>query len=307
MITASNLERVLKAGHFAVTAECGPPRGADTEPVKRKGAYLVGFVDSVNVTDNQTSVVRMSSFASSMVLKGMGLDPVMQMVCRDRNRIALQSDILGAAALGINNLLCLSGDHQKFGDHPGAKNVFDIDSMQLIQCVRTMRDEGRFLSGAEIKGRPALFVGCAENPFADPFEIRAMRLAKKAMAGAQFVQTQCVFNVGKFGKWMEMVRDLGVHEKVHILAGITPMKSVGMAKYMKNSVPGMDVPDDLIKRMQDTPKEKQAEEGIRICLETIEKVRGIKGVGGIHIMAIEWEQMVPEIVKSAGLYPRPSP
>ncbi len=305
MSTASNLERVLKSGNFAVTSECGPPRGADPEAVKKKGGFLSGYVDAVNVTDNQTSVVRMSSFSASLILKTMGFDPVMQMVCRDRNRIAMQSDILGAAAWGINNILCLSGDHQKFGDHPTAKNVFDIDSIQLIQCVRKMVDEGRFLSGEEIKGRPSLFIGCAENPFADPFEIRAMRLAKKAKAGAQFVQTQCVFNVEKFGKWMEMVRDLGVHEKVYILAGITPMKSVGMAKYMKNSVPGMDVPDDLIKRMQDAPKEKQAEEGIRICLETIEKVRSIKGVSGIHIMAIEWEQMVPEIVRSAGLYPRP--
>jgi methylenetetrahydrofolate reductase (NADPH) len=307
MKTASNLERVLTGGHFAVTAECGPPRGADTEPVKRKGAHLVGFVDSVNVTDNQTSVVRMSSFASSMVLKGMGLDPVMQMVCRDRNRIAMQSDILGAAALGINNLLCLSGDHQKFGDHPGAKNVFDIDSMQLIRCVRTMRDEGRFISGEEVKGRPGLFVGCAENPFADPFEIRALRLAKKAAAGAEFVQTQSVFNVEKFEKWMEMVRDLGVHEKVYILAGITPMKSIGMARYMQNSVPGMDVPEEQIERLKGVPKEKVAEEGIKIAVETTERVRAIKGVAGVHIMAIEWEQRVPEIVKAAGLYPRPVP
>jgi len=305
MSTASNLEKVLKAGNFAVTSECGPPRGADPEAVKKKGSLLAGYVDAVNVTDNQTSVVRMSSFSACLILKAMGLDPVMQMVCRDRNRIAIQSDVLGASALGINNILCLSGDHQKFGDHPTAKNVFDIDSMQLIQCIRQMVDDGRFLSGEEIKGKPDLFVGCAANPFADPFEIRAMRLAKKAKAGAQFVQTQCVFNAEKFGKWMEMVRDLGVHENVYILAGITPMKSSGMAKYMKNSVPGMDVPDDLIKRMQDTPKEKQAEEGIRICLETIEKVRSIKGVSGIHIMAIEWEQMVPEIVRSAGLYPRP--
>jgi len=305
MSTASNLEKVLKAGNFAVTSECGPPRGADPEVVKKKGSLLAGYVDAVNVTDNQTSVVRMSSLSASLILKAMGLDPVMQMVCRDRNRIAIQSDVLGASALGINNILCLSGDHQKFGDHPTAKNVFDIDSMQLIQCIRQMVDDGRFLSGEEIKGKPDLFVGCAANPFADPFEIRAMRLAKKAKAGAQFVQTQCVFNAEKFGKWMEMVRDLGVHEKVYILAGITPMKSAGMAKYMKSSVPGMDVPDDLIRRMQDTPKERQAEEGIRICLEAIEKIRGIKGVSGIHIMAIEWEQMVPEIVRSAGLYPRP--
>lgn len=306
MSTASNLEKVLTSGAFAVTSECGPPRGIDVEVVKKKGGHLKGYVDGVNVTDNQTSVVRMSSFAASLVLKQMGFDPIMQMVCRDRNRIAMQSDILGAAAWGVNNLLCLSGDHQSFGDHPSAKNVFDIDSMQLIQTVKRMRDEGKFISNEEIKaGRPNLFIGCAENPFADPFDIRAMRLAKKAVAGAQFVQTQCVFNVDKFEKWMEQVRDLGVHEKMYILAGVTPYKSIGMARYMKTSVPGMDVPDEHIDRLKGVAKEKVAEEGIKICLEIIERVRNIKGVAGIHIMAIEWEEKVPEIVKAAGLYPRP--
>jgi methylenetetrahydrofolate reductase (NADPH) len=305
MSTQSNLERVLKSGAFAVTSECGPPRGADPEVVKKKGAFLNGYADSINVTDNQTSVVRMSSFSACVVLKGMGLDPVMQMVCRDRNRIAMQSDILGAAALGINNLLCLSGDHQKFGDHPMAKNVYDIDSIQLIQTVKQMRDDGKFISGEEVKGKPSIFIGCAENPFADPFEIRALRLAKKAAAGAQFVQTQCIFNVEKFEEWMEMVRDLGVHEKMYILAGITPMKSIGMARYMKNSVPGMDVPEEQIERLKGVPKEKIAEEGIKIAVETIERVKAIKGVAGVHIMAIEWEDKVPEIVKAAGLHPRP--
>jgi methylenetetrahydrofolate reductase (NADPH) len=305
MSTESNLERVLKSGSFAVTSECGPPRGADAEVVRRKGAFLKGYADCVNVTDNQTSVVRMSSFSACLVLKEMGFDPVMQMVCRDRNRIAMQSDILGAAALGINNLLCLSGDHQRFGDHPTAKNVYDIDSIQLIQTVRRMRDEGKFISGEEVKGKPSIFIGCAENPFADPFDIRALRLAKKAAAGAQFVQTQCIFNVEKFEKWMEMVRNLGVHEKMYILAGITPMKSIGMARYMKTSVPGMDVPEEQIERLKNVPKEKVAEEGIRIAVETIERVRAIKGVAGVHIMAIEWEDRVPEIVKAAGLYPRP--
>jgi methylenetetrahydrofolate reductase (NADPH) len=305
MSTGSNLEKVLKSGAFAVTSECGPPRGADAEVVKKKGAFLKGAVDAVNVTDNQTSVVRMSSFAASLILKEMGFDPVMQMVCRDRNRIAIQSDILGAAAWGIDNLLCLSGDHQKFGDHPGAKNVYDIDSIQLINTVRTLRDEGKFISGEEVKGRPNIFIGCAENPFADPFEIRAMRLAKKAAAGAQFVQTQCIFNMAKFEKWMEMVRDLGVHEKVYILAGITPLKSIGMARYMQTSVPGMDVPEELINRLKGVPKENVVAEGIKMCVEMIEQVKAIKGVAGVHIMAIEWEQKVEEIVKAAGLYPRP--
>ncbi len=305
MNTASNLERVLTGGSFAVTGECGPPRGADVEVIKKKGSYLKGYVDAVNVTDNQTSVVRMSSFSASLVLKEMGFDPVMQMVCRDRNRIAIQSDIIGAAALGVNNLLCLSGDHQSFGDHPSAKNVFDIDSMQLIQTVSRMKNEGKFISGEEVKGKPNLFIGCAENPFADPFEIRAMRLAKKAAAGAQFVQTQCVFNVDKFEKWMEMVRELGVDKKMYILAGITPYKSIGMANYMKKSVPGMDVPDEHIARLKGVAKEKVAEEGVNICLEIIERVKSIKGVAGIHIMAIEWESIVPDIVTRAGLHPRP--
>jgi methylenetetrahydrofolate reductase (NADPH) len=305
-MSASNLEKVLKSGGFAVTSECGPPRGADGEVVKKKGSFLKGYVDAVNVTDNQTSVVRMSSMAASVILKQMGFDPIMQMVCRDRNRIAMQSDLLGAAALGISNILCLSGDHQRFGDHPTAKNVYDIDSMQLIQTVARMRDEGKFLGGEEVKGKPDMFIGCAENPFADPFEIRAMRLAKKAAAGAQFVQTQCIFNVEKFEKWMEMVRELGVHEKVYILAGITPCKSVPMARYMKNNVPGMDVPDELIDRLKGVPKEKVVEEGLKICVETIQRVRAVKGVAGVHIMAIEWEEKVPEIVQAAGLYPRPS-
>ena len=219
----------------------------------------------------------------------------------------MQSDLLGAAALGINNILCLSGDHQKFGDHPTAKNVYDIDSMQLIGMVKGLRDDGKFLGGEEIKaGKPDLFIGCAENPFADPFEIRAMRLAKKAAAGAQFIQTQCIFNMEKFEKWMEMVRDLGVHEKIHILAGITPYKSIGMARYMKTSVPGMDVPDAHIDRLKGVPKEKVAEEGIKIAVEIMQRCKEIKGVAGIHLMAIEWEEKVPEIIQAAGLYPRPT-
>ena len=303
--TRSNIERILDAGGFAVTSECGPPRGADAEVIRKKGNLLKGVVDAVNVTDNQTSVVRMSSLSACVILKEMGFDPILQMVCRDRNRIALQSDLLGAAALGINNLLCLSGDHQKFGDHPQAKNVFDIDSIQLIQAVRTMRDEGRFIGGEEIKGKPVLFIGAAANPFADPFEIRAARLGKKVKAGCEFIQTQCIYNLERFARWMVMVRDRGLHEKCAILAGVTPFKSAGMAKYMKNQVPGMDVPDEMIERMKGVPKEKQAEEGIKICVETIQRLREIPGVRGIHIMAIEWEDRVSEIAEAAGLLPRP--
>jgi methylenetetrahydrofolate reductase (NADPH) len=306
MTSNSNLERILGKGEFAVTSECGPPRGADPEVITKKGELLKGYVDAVNVTDNQTSVVRMSSFASCILLKNMGFDPILQMVCRDRNRIALQSDILGAAALGINNILCLTGDHQKFGDHATAKNVFDLDSVQLIQTVKWMRDEEKFLGGEELKGVPKFFIGAAANPFADPFEIRVPRLAKKVNAGVQFIQTQCIYNLDRFEKWMEMVRDRGLHEKVHILAGVTPFKSVGMAKYMKNMVPGMDVPDELIERLKGVDKENQAEEGIKICVESIQRLRAIEGVHGVHVMAIEWEQKVPEIVEQAGLHPRPS-
>jgi methylenetetrahydrofolate reductase (NADPH) len=247
----------------------------------------------------------MCSLAACIRLKLLGLEPILQMVTRDRNRIALQSDILGAASFDINNILCLSGDHQSFGDCAQGQNVHDIDSMQLIQTVRHMRDEGKFLGGDDIARPPQMFVGAAANPFADPFEIRVPRLAKKIAAGAEFIQTQCIYNLDKFAEWMKLVVERGLDEKISILAGMTPMKSAGMAKYMKNRVPGMDVPDEIVKRLADTPKEKQAEEGINICVEAIQQIKEIKGVKGFHIMAIEWEEKVPEIVERAGLYPRP--
>jgi len=305
MKSGSNLEKVLTAGHFAVTAECGPPRGADSQVIHHKAIMIKGHADSCNVTDNQTSVVRMSSMAGSLLLKENGIEPNMQMVVRDRNRIALQSDILGASAMGIRNLLCLSGDHQIFGEDPQAKNVFDIDSMQLINLVKIMRDEGVFPNGKEIKGPPKLFIGCAVNPFADPFEIRVPRLDLKVRAGADFVQTQCIYNFAKFKKYMEQVCQKGLHDKVHILAGVTPLKSAGMAKFMKRMVAGMDIPDEVIKRIADEPKEKQAAKGIEMCIETIEQVKEIEGIHGVHLMAIEWEEKVHEIVKKSGLLPRP--
>lgn len=305
MRTESALERVLASGQLAVTSECGPPRGALPEKVREKAEMLRGFVDAVNVTDNQTAVVRMSSLAACILLKQTGLHPILQMVTRDRNRLAMQSDILGAYAHDINTMLCLSGDHPCFGDHPTAANVYDIDSIQFVQMVRRMRDEGKFQGGDEILNPPQMFIGAAANPFADPFELRVARLAKKVRAGADFIQTQCIYNLGKFKTWMQGVRDRALHEKVAILAGVTPMKSAGMAKYMKNKVPGMDVPDELVKRLAGVPKEKQAEEGIKICVETIEALKEEEGVRGFHIMAIEWEQKVPEIVERAGLLPRP--
>jgi len=303
--TPSKLEKILAAGHFGVTSECGPPRGSDPEAISEKAALIKNHVDAINITDNQTSVCRMCSLAACIRLKTLGVEPVLQMVTRDRNRIALQSDILGAASWDINNILCLSGDHQSFGDHAKGQNVHDLDSMQLLQTVGLMRDEGKFLGGDEIKRPPQMFVGAAANPFADPYEIRVARLAKKIAAGAEFIQTQCIYNMEKFEDWMKQVVDRGLHEKTYIMAGLTPMKSVGMARYMKNRVPGMDVPDAIVKRLADTPKEKQAEEGIKICIEQIQRLKEVKGVAGFHIMAIEWEEKVPEIVEAAGLYPRP--
>lgn len=305
MKTESRLEKVLAAGHLAVTAECGPPRGAQPEKVRQNARHLIGVCDAVNVTDNQTAMVRMSSLAASVIIKQEGLDPLFQVTSRDRNRLAMQADIIGAYSLGINTMLCLSGDHTKFGDHPMAMNVHDIDSMQMIQMVCDMRDKGIFQGGAEMKVAPKMFVGAAANPFADPFELRVMRLAKKIAAGADFVQTQCIFNVEKFEKWMEGVREMGLHKKCYILAGVTPCKSLGAAKYMANRVPGMDVPKEIVDRMASVPKEKQAEEGVTICVETIERLKKVEGVAGFHIMAIEWEEKVPEICERAGLLPRP--
>jgi methylenetetrahydrofolate reductase (NADPH) len=305
MKTESALEKILAAGHLAVTSECGPPRGAVPEKISSKAEMLRGYVDAINVTDNQTAVVRMSSFASCLIIKQMGLNPILQMVTRDRNRLAMQSDILGAYAHGINTMLCLSGDHPCFGDHPMAANVYDLDSVQFIQIVSAMRDNGKFQGGDEILNPPKMFIGAAANPFADPFELRVARLAKKVKAGVDFIQTQCIYNLDRFEKWMEGVRNRGLHEKVSILAGVTPLKSAGMAKYMRNKVPGMDVPDELVKRMAGVPKEAQPDEGIRICIEHMQRLKDVEGVRGFHIMAIEWEEKVPEIVEQAGLYPRP--
>jgi methylenetetrahydrofolate reductase (NADPH) len=303
--TPSSLEKILAAGHLAVTSECGPPRGSNGDAITKKAEMIKDYVDAINITDNQTSMTRLCSLASCIRLKLMGLEPILQMVTRDRNRIALQSDILGAASFDIHNILCLSGDHQQFGDNPQGQNVFDLDSMQLIQTVRYMRDEGKFLGGDDIEQPPKMFVGAAANPFADPFEIRIRRFAKKIAAGVEFIQTQCIYNLEKFELWMEQARDRGLHEKAYILAGVTPFKSAGMAKYMKKRVPGMDVPDEVVERMSGTPKEKQPEEGINICVESIQRLKEVEGVRGFHIMAIEWEEKVPEIVERSGLYPRP--
>lgn len=304
MKSGSNLETLLKEGTFVVTGELGPPKNGNPEVVREKARLLKGNVDAVNITDCQTAIVRMSSIAAGLIAKEEGLEPVIQMTCRDRNRIGMQSDILGAQALGLKNLLCLTGDHQKFGNHPGSKGVFDMDSIQMLGMMKGMRDDKVFQCGEEIKGNePKLFLGAAANPFAYPFEYRAVRLGKKVAAGADFIQTQIIYNVEKFAEFMKMVRDLGLHEKCYILAGVTPPKSLGMARYMKKFVPGMDVTDDVIQRMKDA-KDKQ-DEGIQICADIINQVKDIEGVAGIHCMAIEWESAVPEILKRAGLLPRP--
>jgi methylenetetrahydrofolate reductase (NADPH) len=306
MKSGSNLEKVLSAGEFAVTGELGPPRGGNADAIQEKAQHLKKMVDAVNITDNQTAVVRMASWAASALLLKEGLEPNYQMVCRDRNRIAMQSDILGAHALGIRNMLCLSGDHQLFGDHPKSKKVFDIDSVQLISMVKKMRDEGKFLNGEDLSEAPKMFVGAAANPFGEPYEYRVHRLAKKVAAGADFIQTQCIYNMERFREWIKQARDMGLTEKVYILAGVTPMKALGMARYMQRNVPGMDVPDWVIKRLEGVEKKKQASEGIAICCEQIEEFKEMQGVAGVHIMAIEWEQRMPEIVEKAKLLPRPT-
>ncbi|HSO28358.1 MAG TPA: methylenetetrahydrofolate reductase [Candidatus Sulfomarinibacteraceae bacterium] len=313
--SGSNLERVLRSGAFAVTAELGPPKSADAEVIRQKAALLAGWVDAANITDNQTAIVRMSSIGAGALALQAGLEPVIQMTCRDRNRLAMQSDLLGAYALGLRNILCLTGDHQTFGNHPQAKNVHDLDSVQLVQMVVDLRDQHRFQCGEEIKGvHPQFFVGAAENPFGDPFEWRPLRLGKKARAGADFIQTQMIFNVPKFREFMRHVVDLGIHQQTYILAGVGPLKTPGAARYMRDQVPGMDVPDEIVERMEAAGRgiEDKAEraaawraEGIRICVDVIHEMREIEGVAGVHIMAIEWEEAVGAIVEGAGLSPRP--
>jgi methylenetetrahydrofolate reductase (NADPH) len=303
MKSGSRLERVLAAGHFAFTGELGPPQGANVEAIRKKASHLKGMVDAVNITDNQTAVVRMASWAAGLVAIQEGLEPNYQMVCRDRNRIAMQSDILGAYAHGIRNMLCLSGDHQQFGNHPFTKGVFDIDSIQLISMVKGMRDNKKFLNGDDIDEAPQLFIGAAANPFAEPFEFRVHRLAKKIEAGADFVQTQCIYDMKRFREWMKQANDMGLTEKVSILAGVTPLKSGGMARYMAKNVSGIIIPDEVIDRIVNA--KKAAEEGIKICVEQIEELREIKGIRGVHLMAIEWEHRVPEIAERAKLLPRP--
>jgi methylenetetrahydrofolate reductase (NADPH) len=307
MKTNSNLERILENGKFAVTAEIGPPKNADPEIIRRKARIMKGCIDAFNVTDGQTAVVRMASWAACLIGREEGIDPIVQMTCRDRNRIALQMDILGIAALGINNVLCLTGDYVTMGNHPSAKPVYDLDSIQLIKIIKGMRDDKRFQNGEKIDVEPRLYIGAVSNPFGGyPLWVDVIRLEKKVEAGADFIQTQCVFNLEKFEEWMKLVRQKKLHERIHILAGVTPLKSYRMAKYMSENVPGIEIPERILNRMSNVPKEQASEEGINICVEIIEKLKEIEGVHGIHIMAIGWEEIVPELVKRAKLLPRPT-
>ena len=303
----SNLEKILSEGKFAVTGECGPPKSADGSVIENKAKILKGFVDAVNITDNQTAVVRVCSLASGLQAQQNGLEAIMQMTCRDRNRLAMQADILGASVLGIKNILCLTGDHLSFGNHPQARGVHDLDAINLIKMYKDMRDEKKFQCGEEMDVAPGLYIGCAENPFGDPFELRALRLKKKIEAGADFMQTQCIFNIPKFKEWMKEVRALGLHKEIKILAGITPLKGVGGARYMQKFVPGMDVPQEIVDRMAGVEKGPASHaEGKKLAVEMIKELAEVEGVAGVHIMAVEWEEAVPEIVETAGLLPRPA-
>jgi len=309
--SGSQLEQVLTSGQFALTGELGPPKSCDRAHVEKKAGYLKDSVDAVNITDNQTAIVRMSSFAASLMALSSGVEPVMQITTRDRNRLAIQSDVIGASAWGIKNILCLSGDHHSFGNHPQSKIVHDVDSVQLISMLKRMRDEGVFECGAEIRNNrksdtkpPKIFIGAAANPFADPLDYRVIRLAKKIQAGADFIQTQVIYDMQGFREWMQGVRDRGLHEKTYILAGITPLKSARMARYMKENVSGISIPGEIIQRL--SAAEDQKAEGIRIAVEQIQELKEMEGVSGIHLMAIGAEKSVPGIAEEAGLLPRPA-
>ncbi|WP_432839812.1 methylenetetrahydrofolate reductase [Dactylosporangium sp. CA-092794] len=297
------LRAALASGRPVVTAEIGPPRDADPDAVLRKVKALRGWVDAANVTDNQGANVRVSSLAASVLVQRAGLEPVMQLTCRDRNRIALQSDLLGAGILGVPNVLLLTGDHPTLGDHPEARPVFDLDGVQLVWTARTLRDEGTHLSGRAIGHRPGWLIGTVENPFAAPTEIRARRLAKKAAAGAEFVQTQYVFDVPLFARWMEQVRALGVTEHCAVLAGVGPVRSLRMLDFLATKVPGLHLPDEVARRLRGVPEQRVAEEGLELCVETIRELVTVPGVSGVHVMAFGHEDEVSEIVRRAGVGP----
>jgi len=303
--TDSHLERVLRTGKFAVTAELNPPDSADANDVYRVATILESVCDSINVTDASGAHCHMSSVAMCALIIRACCEPVFQVSCRDRNRIAIQGDLLGAAAMGVRNVLCLTGDDVSTGDQPEAKPVFDLDSIQLLRVARIMCDQGKFMSGRPISTPPTFFLGAASNPFAPPHDWRPLRLAKKIEAGADFIQTQFCFDVPRFRRFMERVRDLGLHKRAFILVGVGPLRSARAAEYLRTKVPGVSVPQDVVDRLRRVPRENRKNEGKRICNEIIEEVREIEGVAGIHIMAYRQEELVAEIVEESGLLPRP--
>lgn len=297
----STLQDRLAAGEFTVTAELSPPRGASAAAMLGRAELLRGWVDAVNITDNQGSHVRLSSWAGAAAVQQSGIiEPIMQMTCRDRNRIALQSDLLGAGALGIENLLFMSGDHPKFGDHPGAKPVFDVDSTQLTWTARTLRDEGRLLSGKELNPAPRFFLGAVENPSAPPVEYRAQRAAKKIAAGAQFIQTQYVFDVGVFTRWVTELGELGMLERCSVLAGVGVIRSARMLDFLASGkVPGVQVPEPVIRRLRGA--QDVGAEGARLAAEIIAAVRQIPGVAGVHLLTAGYEKQTPDLLRLAGV------
>lgn len=306
LIAGSRLERVLRSGRFAVTAELNPPDSADPQEVYEAALVLSRVCDAINATDASGAHCHMSSVAICALLTRAGYEPVFQVSCRDRNRIAIQGDLLGAAAMGVRNVLCLTGDDVTAGDQPQAKRVFDFDSIHLLRTAKIMRDKGVFLSGRKLTMPPKLFLGAASNPFVPPFDWRPLRLAKKVEAGANFIQTQYCYDVPRLRQFMQRVRDLGLHEKVFILAGVGPLRSDKAAEYMRNNVPGVWIPDEVVERLRQAPKGKKVAEGKRICVEIIQQVREIEGVHGVHVMAFRQEELVAEIIEEAGLLPRPA-
>jgi methylenetetrahydrofolate reductase (NADPH) len=304
MRAGGRLERVLRSGRFAVTAELNAPDSADPADVYKNALVLAEVCDAINATDGSGANCHMSSIGCCALLTRAGYETVLQVSCRDRNRIAIQGDLLGAAAMGVKNVLCLTGDDVSVGDQPEAKRVFDLDSIQLLGVARMMRDRGVFLSGRQLSTPPRYFLGAAANPFAPPLDWRPHRLAKKVEAGADFIQSQFCFDVALFRQYMQRVRDLGLHEQVYILAGVGPLRSERAAEFMRTKVPGVWIPDEIVERLAKTPRPGQREEGIRICIEIIQQIREIEGVHGVHLMAYRQEETVAEIIHRAGLFPR---
>jgi methylenetetrahydrofolate reductase (NADPH) len=304
MKSGSRLERVLESGRFAVTAELNPPDSADPQAVYERALVLAEVCDAINATDASGANVHMSSVGICALLTRAGYEPIMQVSCRDRNRIAIQGDLLGAAAMGVRNVLCLTGDGVQTGDQPGAKPVFDLDSISLLRTIRTLRDDGHFLSGRKLEVKPRFFLGGASNPFVPPYDYRPLRMAKKVAAGADFIQTQYCFDVPRLKEFMQSVVDLGLNDLVHILVGVGPLRSARAAEWMRKNVPGVVIPDEIINRLKGVPPSDQQAEGKKICVEIIQQVREIVGVCGVHVMAYRQEELVAEIIEEAGLLPR---